>query len=161
MINQKEHNVVIPKESLRFRVIASSNQSQDQSLKIEVRDDIQKHLYSDLVRTDSLQNAKKTVEENMPHYQKIIEETLMRNHSNQEYTLNYGLNYFPEKVYKGVSYEEGYYESLVVTLGDGKGDNWWCVMFPPLCLLEAEESETKTEVEYKFFIQELINKYFK
>ena len=43
-----------------------------------------------------------------------------------------------------------------MTLGEGKGDNWWCVLFPPMCLMEAEESE---EVEYKFFIQELIEKY--
>ena len=47
-------------------------------------------------------------------------------------------------------------ESLLITLGEGKGDNWWCVLFPPLCLVEAEES---SEVEYKFFIQELIEKY--
>jgi len=48
------------------------------------------------------------------------------------------------------------YESLLVTLGSGKGDNWWCVLFPPLCLLEAEESD---KIEYKFFVQELIEKY--
>jgi len=60
------------------------------------------------------------------------------------------------KEFNGITYEEGMYESLLVTLGEGKGDNWWCVLFPPLCLLEAEESD---EVEYKFFIQELIEKY--
>ena len=68
-------------------------------------------------------------------------------------------NYFPQKEFKGVTYEEGYYESLVVTLGSGSGDNWWCVLFPPLCLLEAEESE-KDDVEYQFFVKELIDKYF-
>lgn len=66
------------------------------------------------------------------------------------------MNYFPEKEYKGVKYDEGYYESLVITLGEGKGKNWWCVLFPPLCLVEAEESD---KVEYKFFIKELIDKY--
>ena len=71
------------------------------------------------------------------------------------------MNYFPEKVYKGVKYEEGEYESFVVTLGNGMGKNWWCVLFPPLCLLEAEETEETTEVEYKFFISELIDKYLK
>ena len=54
---------------------------------------------------------------------------------------------------KGIEYDEGYYESLLITLGEGKGDNWWCVLFPPLCLIEAEES---TEVEYKSFIKEII-----
>ena len=61
------------------------------------------------------------------------------------FEINFGLNYFPKKEFKGITYDEGYYESVVVTLGEGLGDNWWCVLFPPLCMLEAEES---TEVEY-------------
>ena len=60
------------------------------------------------------------------------------------------------KDYVGVKYPEGEYESLVITLGEGKGDNWWCVLFPPLCLVEAEEH---TDVEYKFFVKEIIDKY--
>ena len=66
------------------------------------------------------------------------------------------MNYFPSKEYKGVKYEEGYYESLVITLGKGEGDNWWCVLFPPLCLIEGEED---TEVEYKSIVMEILDKY--
>ena len=65
----------------------------------------------------------------------------------------------PEKEYKGVKYPAGEYESLVITLGTGTGDNFWCVLFPPLCLIEAEE-ENISEVKYTSFIQEIINKYF-
>lgn len=68
------------------------------------------------------------------------------------------LIFFPKKEYKGVTYPEGYYESVKVTLGEGLGDNWWCILFPPLCLIEAEES---TEVEYNFFVKEIIKKYFR
>ena len=57
---------------------------------------------------------------------------------------------------KGIEYNEGEYKSLVVTLGNGLGDNWWCVLFPPLCLLEATES---TDVEYHSYVVDLINKY--
>ena len=67
--------------------------------------------------------------------------------------------YCKEIEYKGVIYEEGDYESLVITLGDGLGDNFWCVLFPPLCLLEAEETDTD-EFEYTSFIKEIIDKYF-
>ena len=49
------------------------------------------------------------------------------------------------------------YESLVVTLGKGEGDNWWCVLFPPICMIEAEES---TDVEYTTMVKEMMNKYF-
>ena len=79
------------------------------------------------------------------------------NNYNISYNLNFGQNYFPKKDFKGITYDAGYYESVVVNLGKAEGDNWWCVLFPPLCLLEAEESD---EVEYKFFVKELIEKYF-
>ena len=52
------------------------------------------------------------------------------------------------------------YESLVITLGTGEGDNWWCVLFPPLCLVEADENTT-SDAEYTFFIKEIIDKYTK
>ena len=73
------------------------------------------------------------------------------------FTINYGLNYFPKKEFKGITYDAGYYESVVVTLGEGLGDNWWCVLFPPLCSLEAEES---SDVEYTTMTQEILKKYF-
>lgn len=160
MINQNDEQVIIPKEAIRFRVIANSDNINDQNTKVVVRNEIQKHLYNDLSTTKNINEAREKVNNSLDEYNNIIGETLKTNNSEEKYTINYGLNYFPEKIYKGVKYEEGYYESLVVTLGNGKGNNWWCVLFPPLCLLEAEESEETTEVEYKFFIQELIDKYF-
>ena len=76
-----------------------------------------------------------------------------------DYKINFGNNYFPEKSYYGVSYPEGNYESLVITLGKGLGDNWWCVLFPPLCLLEAQKDNLE-KVEYTFFIKKIIEKFY-
>ena len=76
-----------------------------------------------------------------------------------EFTINFGNNYFPDKEYKEVLYEKGYYESLVVTLGKGEGDNWWCVLFPPLCLLEAEDNNS-SDVEYQLFVVKMLEKIF-
>ena len=59
--------------------------------------------------------------------------------------------------FKGIKYKEGNYESLVITLGSGLGKNWWCILFPPLCLLDEE----KENINYKFYVQELINKFNK
>ena len=67
------------------------------------------------------------------------------------------MHFFPKKEYKGVVYKEGEYESLLITLGKGQGDNFWCVLFPPLCVME--EDETK-DVEYKWFIKDILEKYF-
>lgn len=160
-LNHKQEELTIPKEAIRFRVIANSNSKIDQDNKILVRNNIQKQMTNDLQETTNLTDARKVIASNLTKYDDIISKTLVDNNINSTYEIHYGMNYFPKKVYKGVTYEEGEYESLVVTLGDGLGKNWWCVLFPPLCLLEAEETEEKTEIEYKFFIKELIDKYLK
>ena len=157
----KNENIVIPKEAIRFRVIANSNEINDQNTKKIIRDTIQKQIQTDLKETNSITQARNTLKNNVNYYENIIENTITENNLNTGFNINYGMNYFPKKVYKGVTYEEGYYESLVVTLGNGIGNNWWCVLFPPLCLLEAEETEEPTKIEYKFFVKELIDKYLK
>ena len=73
-----------------------------------------------------------------------------------DYEVSFGLNYFPEKEYKGVVYKEGEYESLVITLGNGEGENFWCVLFPPICTLEVEEDD---DISYRFLIKDLFDKY--
>ena len=93
-------------------------------------------------------------------FPKIVNDKLKNIGYNKKYTINYGYNYFPKKKYKGITYKEGNYESLVITLGEGKGENFWCVLFPPLCLIEADETNNDN-VEYKFFVKELIDKYLK
>ena len=83
---------------------------------------------------------------------------MMNENYENDYKLTFGNAFFPEKKYKGVIYEKGYYDTLLITLGKGEGNNWWCVLFPPLCLMEAEESNTG-KTEYKFFIKEILDKY--
>ena len=149
--------VLIPDEALRVRVIANSNDTHDQYVKGIVKENLSTYLYNILKDSENVNSAKKIINTNLDNINSNVHNTLQTFDSNMNFEVNFGLNYFPNKEYKGVSYDEGYYESLVVTLGKGKGDNWWCVMFPPLCLLEAEESD---EVEYKSFVKELIDKYF-
>ena len=73
-----------------------------------------------------------------------------------DFEISLGKNYFPEKVYNGVTYKSGYYDSLVITLGNGTGKNFWCVMYPPLCLIDSKESQN---VNYKFLLKEVLEKY--
>ena len=155
-VNSKEFK--IPDEAIRLRVIASSNSNIDQQVKFKVTDTMENVIYELLKNAKGVEDARKIINDNMNYIDNKVLETLQKEKYPLSYEIKYGLNFFPEKKYKGVTYSEGYYESLVVTLGEGKGNNWWCVLFPPLCLLEAEETE-KEEVEYKFFIKELIEKY--
>lgn len=147
---------VIPEESIRFRVIANSNSVYDQHIKQEVRESLELNFYNDLLESKSISDSRKIINNNIKTYEQIVKNKLDELSYDKGFSINYGLNYFPEKEYKGVIYEEGNYESLVVTLGSGEGSNFWCVLFPPICTLETEES---SDVEYRFLIKDLFDKY--
>lgn len=149
--------VVIPDEAIRIRIIANSNSNYDQYIKNKVKNNLEPDIYELLKNSSTIEESRSMIYNHLDEIENNIDRTLQLLNDTTTYNVNFGLNYFPSKEYKGVKYKEGYYESLVVTLGEGKGDNWWCVLFPPLCLLEAEES---SEVEYKSYVKELIDKYF-
>lgn len=155
----KQQKVIIPKKSIRFRVIADSNNKKDQYIKKEVVNNLKNNI-SKLEYSNNLDASRENIKKSIPEIKHVVDETLVKNNYNKEYDINYGINYFPEKEYKGTVYKEGDYESLVITLGDGLGKNFWCVLFPPLCLLEADENNT-SDVEYSSYIKEVIDKYFK
>ena len=158
-LNKESEEIVIPDEAIRFRVVAESNTKEDQETKTIVKETLEEDLDTLLKDSTSIDETRSILKENQNHFESLIERTLLTNKINTGYKVNFGLNYFPEKNYKGVIYEEGYYESLVVTIGSGNGENWWCVLFPPLCLMEGEDTNTD-EVEYKSFVKEMIDKYF-
>ena len=150
VLSLNKHEYRIPKDSIRFRVIANSNNQNDQQLKYKVVE----NLKSNLINTNKSTNIVETreyIEENLPLFTNIVDKTL---NNKEEFNINYGKNYFPEKTYNDITYPEGEYESLVVTIGDGEGDNFWCVLFPPLCF------EEKEDYHYKSFIKEIFNKIF-
>ena len=152
IIKTANNDYTIPSDAIRFRVIASSNTIKDQYTKIKIKNDIEDLLRADLLKANSQNSAKNIIKNKLPE----IENTL----KNYEvpYNINLGSNYFPEKKYHGLNYPAGNYESLVITLGSGAGENWWCVLYPPLCLIDTTALE-KDEVEYKSFVQELFQKY--
>lgn len=148
---------VIPDESIRIRIIANSDSFDDQYIKIKVKQLIEPVIEEDLSNSSSLEESRSIIKDNLNKYNSMIFSYLVDNSYNDKFSVNYGSNYFPEKEYKGVKYESGNYESLVIKLGSGMGDNWWCVMFPPICSLEVEEN---SDIEYKVFVKELFDKYF-
>lgn len=153
LYNKEEKQILIPEQSIRFRVIANSDSKEDQEKKIEIKDAVDKELNKLMINAKDINEAREAIQNDISSIETIL------NHYNVPYKMNYGMNYFPEKEYKGVIYEEGNYESLVITLGKGQGKNWWCVMFPPLCLLEAKENHLD-DVEYKSFVKKVIENYF-
>lgn len=149
-----EKTLIIPDDSLRIRVIPNSNSEYDQNVKKKVKNQVQITMYNLLKDSKSVEEAREIVKNNLDKVDSEVKKILLTEDYKDNYDINYGYNYFPEKTYKGVTYNEGYYESLVVKLGKGEGDNWWCVLYPPLCLIEEDNTE------YKSLIKEILNKYF-
>lgn len=147
IINSSEY-VVIPYDSVRLRIIPSSNNPEDVFVK--------ERLTEELVSLLNSVNSKEEIKSIVPKVEQKVKEVFKKYDYDENYTISYGSNYFPKKIYKDVLYDEGYYESLVVTIGKGKGSNFWCVLFPPLCNLEVDNTE---DVTYKFKVKEIIDSF--
>ncbi len=158
-VNAEVDEIVIPEAAIRVRVIANSNSIQDQSMKMKVKKYIETSISPYLLNVSSVEEAREIINSRLESLKRDLETLFDDADYDKDLVIHFGDNYFPEKDYKGVYYQAGAYESLVVTIGEGQGDNWWCVLFPPLCLLEAEETETD-DVEYRFFVQEMLDRIF-
>ena len=158
-VNAEVDEIVIPEAAIRVRVIANSNSIHDQSMKMKVKEVIEKSISPLLIDVDNVEEARKVINTQLDKLENDVSVLFNNNNYDKDVIINFGNNYFPEKDYRGVHYDEGDYESLVVTIGDGKGDNWWCILFPPLCLLEAEDNDT-SDVEYQFFVSKMLDKIF-
>ena len=151
--------VFIPNSAIRVRVVPNSNSVIDQNMKNKVKNYVSNYMSIKLNDVTDVDKAREIINNSTDELDENIRKIFRDNNYDMNYKINYGSNHFPNKVYKGVIYNEGDYESLVVYIGEAKGDNWWCVLFPPLCLLEADESDTG-EVEYRSFVRDMINKIF-
>ncbi len=153
----KNNEVIIPDTAIRLRVIPNSNSVLDQNMKNKVKKYLENNTYNLIKDEDSKEVAREKIKNNIPKTKEDIEQIFNENNYSMNFSINYGLNYFPEKEYRGLKYEEGYYESVVISIGKAEGDNWWCVLFPNLCLADLENTN---DVEYKSWIVEKINKIF-
>lgn len=153
VINIKEDSqIIIPEDAIRFRIIANSNTQEDQLSKFEIASDITNNIFSKYSNTTIKQEYSEQIINSIPEIDSLL------NKYDVHYNIKYGNNYFPAKNYNGIEYNSGEYESLVITLGQGKGDNFWCVLFPPLCLLESKNNNTD-EIEYRSLVKDILDRF--
>ena len=153
--SKNESELSIPDSSIRLRVIPNSNDSNDIFIKEKVKKYLETDIYTLLKDTKDITTARTTINNNIDTIDRNINNIFKDYNYNIPYEVNFGYNYFPEKKYQGKTYQEGYYESLVIYIGEAEGDNWWCVLFPNFCLIDTEE-----EHEYKSYFKELLKKIF-
>lgn len=130
----------IPQDSIRLRILANSDGAADQAVKRRVRDAVVEQMnswVSQLENPQSLEEARLIIRKNMAAIEDQVGQTLKENGKDYSYKVELGMVPFPTKMYGGEVYPAGDYEALRVTLGEGKGKNWWCVLFPPLCFIDA------------------------
>ena len=154
-MSSNDEYVEIPSTSIRMRVIAKSNSEKDQSDKKIVKDALEKKLYEVIGNNDNYEDIDQKLNQKKDDIDETIKQVLISNDIENNFTSSYGYNYFPEKEFKGITYKSGNYKSYVVTLGEGKGENWWCVLYPPLCLVD----ESVDNYEYHSLINDMIQKY--
>lgn len=172
-------SVKIPEESIRLRILANSNTAADQKLKRDIRDEVNAQITTWVDELSTLSEAREIIRKQLPAIEQIVQNKL--NEAGIEKTFSVELNKvaFPTKMYGDYIYPAGQYEAVLITLGEGEGKNWWCVLFPPLCFLDfengdavkenkegksdkaetatADEADETEEIQTKFFVVELFD----
>lgn len=161
----------------RFHILANSDSQEDQNLKLKVRDQILEYMNNQNFKTkeDAFFYAQNNIEE----FYKIAENTIKNNGYDYSVNIEIGNFYFPTKYYGNISLPAGYYDGIRIKIGEAKGQNWWCSLFPPLCFVDissgivdedslneletdlTEEefnliTESKENIKFKFKIVELL-----
>lgn len=142
---------------LRLHIRAQSNSAADQAVKLKVRDSVVLYLESELKDVRDFETAKKEIDKRKGQIKQLADKVLNENGFTYRSTVTLSNEFFPTRMYEDLVVESGYYDALIILLGEGNGDNWWCVIYPPLCYVEAEFGG---DFRYKSKIKELIDKYF-
>lgn len=128
---------------LRLHVIASGDTNREQELKLKVRDAILTMGADIFSENDDLKKAKSKAERNIGELQSIAEDTLRENGCTYPVKVEVAECYFPTRQYENITLPAGKYNAVRVIIGEGNGKNWWCVMFPPMCLPAAKKNEAE------------------
>ena len=141
---------------LRIHIRANSNDKDDQTVKLLVRDAIAQVLSSLLANASSLEKAKQIVSDGLTTLKDISDKVLRENDKTYTSVCTITNEYFPTRAYKDIVVESGYYDALVISLGEAKGDNWWCIIYPQLCY----ETSGNGKVVLRSKLKELWEKFF-
>lgn len=146
------------KEFLRIHIRANSNSNVDQEVKYAVRNAVSEYLTPLLVNISNKDDAEKIVSQNLSNIIMVADKVLSEKGFSYKSNARISREQFPTRYYGEYCLEEGIYDALIIELGDGTGDNWWCVIYPPLCFIPAESGTGN--IYYKSKILEIIEDFF-
>ena len=134
---------------IRFHVVANSNSYEDQELKLAVRDEILKEVSPELVNMNSASESRAWLKDNSEKIGYIAERVIKNEGYDHTVQTEIGVRWIPEKSYGSLVFPAGNYEAFTVKIGEAAGENWWCVMFPPVCII-GEDPKENEEMEKRF-----------
>lgn len=133
-------------QPLRLHIRANSNLEADQRVKLMVRDEVVGFLSPLLQDAKCVADAKKIIKNNTDKIEKLCNDTLKSKGFFYGAKLQIKEEYFPTRNYGNLTLEGGIYDAVIINLGEGKGDNWWCVAYPPLCFGESDDIEYRSKI---------------
>ncbi len=142
-------------EYLRIHIRANSNLEIDQAVKYEIKDHVVDFLTPIISNCHTKDDFIRAINQNLYNIESIANKILAQNNFDYKSSASIRNEYFPVRSYENVTLDSGYYDALILELGEAKGDNWWCVVYPPLCFLNSNSSYV-----YKSRILEIIKRFF-
>lgn len=135
----KEQNVQkkMAKEVFRFHVLANSDSDEDQELKMKVKESVIAYMKQELPESESVEMTRTWAASHLEEIEKVAEETLRQEDCDDSVFAEVTNCYFPDKTYGDITFPKGAYDALRIKIGEGKGQNWWCVLYPNLCFIDA------------------------
>lgn len=133
--NELQKNIA--SQIVRFHVRANSDSDSDQQLKLKVKDEIITYLRPMLEKSKSLEESKQILSRHTDDIKSKAENVLKKEGSTQSVSVYFENSYFPMKTYGDVTFPPGVYEAFRIDIGESTGRNWWCVLYPPLCFVDA------------------------
>lgn len=131
----------ISDQVFRLHILANSDSAEDQQLKLKVRDEILKKGETVFASSNSLEETIELCKDNIALFQQTAEQCLKDNGSDYDVKVYVDKEYFNTREYDEITLPSGIYNALKIEIGQGKGHNWWCVMFPAICLSSVTDDE--------------------
>lgn len=164
----------LSQDVFRLHILADSDSEADQNLKIKVRDEVLDYTEDLFNSANSKEEAESIISDNLQSISNVAYQTVLDNGYDYVVTAEITNMYFTTRYYEGYTLPSGMYDALRITIGEGEGHNWWCVMYPSICISSAEDKESKAkealdddeynivcneQYQYKFKVVEMFEKF--
>lgn len=136
-------------EVLRFHVLANSDSKEDQALKMKVKEEVISYMKEKLPNAKCAEDTKRWTGRHEKDLEAVAKQVIQREGYSYPVRANLTVDYFPDKTYGDITFPAGRYEALRIEIGDAKGQNWWCVLYPNLCFIDAVHAVVPEEGKKK------------